>query len=109
MGGQYVEEQLWLMVLPCYQVRYLSLNIHKRNLFPGPLRKYQEDQSLAESLNSAGSFASQQWSVLSQVPVGTGAPQELGVKRVQDACLSFPGASHGFLEMGWDGSKGFTL
>lgn len=37
-----------------------------------------------------------------QVPVGTGAPQGLGVKRVQDACLSFPGASHGFLEMGWD-------
>lgn len=31
--------------------------------------------------------------------MGTGAPPGLGMKRVQDACLSFPGANHGFLEM----------
>lgn len=41
--------------------------------------------------------------------MGTAAPQGFGVKRMQDACLSFPGAGHGFLEMGWDGPKGFTL
>lgn len=44
------EGQLWLMVLPCYQVRYVSLNIHRRDLIPEPLRKYQEEQRLAEDL-----------------------------------------------------------
>lgn len=56
------EEQLWLVVLPCYQMRYLWLNIHGRDVVSEPSGKYQEEQSLAENLwTQQGALSSGQY------------------------------------------------